>query len=141
MTRKDASEKVAKLLKLAGSSTNPHEAATAKAQAEKLVAEHGLTDNDLMSDEMGAAFDDLVDRLQKVVAGHPAMPSGMFNQSAVINDVLLKIKNIDDTDKATQLRRIAVGVRTASFLFGDNKVVAEVKVILDTVLKNHNVSV
>jgi hypothetical protein len=140
VSRKDAAEKVAKLMKLAKGSSNTHEAATARTQAEKLVAEHGLTDNDLMSGEMGAAFDDLVDSIQKIVASHPALPAGLFNTSAVVTDILHKIKNINDIDKATRLRQITTIVRTASFIAGNTPVIAEVKAVLDSTLKNHGLS-
>lgn len=140
MSRKDAAEKVAKLMKLANGSTNPHEAATAKRQANKLVEEHGLTDSDLMSGEMAAAFDDLVDSVQKVVANHPALPPGLFNSSAIITDILHKIKTLGDTDKATRLRQITTIVRTASFIAGDTPVIAEIKAVLDSTLKNHGIS-
>jgi carboxylesterase type B len=141
MTRKDAAEKVAKLMKLANGSSNANEAATAKAQAEKLVAEHGLTDNDLLSEEMAAAFDDLVDSVQKVVASHPALPPGLFNSSAIVTDILHKIKNLGDTDKATRLKQITTIVRTASFIAGDKPIVAEIKAVLDSTLKNHGLSI
>jgi hypothetical protein len=141
MTRKDAAEKVAKLMKLANGSSNANEAATAKAQAEKLVAEHGLTDNDLLSGEMAAAFDDLVDSVQKVVASHPALPPGLFNSSAIVTDILHKIKNLGDTDKATRLKQITTIVRTASFIAGDKPIVAEIKAVLDSTLKNHGLSI
>jgi len=141
MTRRDAAEKVAKLHKLAKGSTNVHEAAAARTQAEKIVAEHQLTDNDLMSGEMAAAFDELVDNLQKMVAGHPSLPTGLFNSSAIVTDVLHKIRSMGDIDKATRLRQIAAIVRTASFIAGDTPIVAEVKTVFDTALKNHGVSI
>lgn len=141
MTRKDAAEKVAKLMKLANGSTNPHEAATARSQAEKIVAEHGLSDNDLLSGEMSSAFDELVDSLQKVVASHPALPPGLFNSSAIVTDVLHKIKNIGDSDKVTRLRQITTIVRTAAFIAGDTPVIAEIKAVLDSTLKNHGISI
>lgn len=141
MTKKEAAEKVAKLMKLANGSTNVHEAANAKAQAEKIVEDHGLTENDLMSGEMAAAFDDLVDSVHKIVASHPALPPGLFNSSAIITDILHKFKTIGDTDKAARLRQITTIVRTASFIAGDNTVIAEIKAVLDSTLKNHNVSI
>jgi hypothetical protein len=140
MLKKDVAEKVAKLMKLAKGSTNPHEAASAKKQAEKLVQEHSLTDDDLMSGEMATAFDELVDSIQKLVASHPDLPSGLFNSSAIVTDVLHKIKNLGDTDKSKRLRQITTLVRTVSFIAGDNPIIAEVKAILDSTLKNHGVS-
>lgn len=141
MTKKEAAEKVAKLTKLAKGSTNPHEASAARSRAQKIVDEHSLTDHDLMSGEMAGAFDELVDSVQKIVASHPALPPGLFNSSAVITDVLHKIKNIGDVDKSVRLRQITTIVRTASFLVGDNAVISEIKAVLDTTLKNHNLSI
>ena len=141
MTKKEAAEKVAKLMKLAKGSTNEHEAATAKSQAEKLCKEHGLSENDLQSGEMAAAFDELVDGVKKFVAGHPSLPTGLFNSSAIVTDVLAKIKATSETDKSARLRQIATIVRAASFIAGDQPIIAEVKAVLDTALKNHNVTI
>ena len=141
MTKKEAAEKVAKLMKLAKGSPNPHEAQTARDQAKKLASEHGLSKSDLETGEFAAAFDDLVDGVQKFVAGHPAVPQGLFNSSAIITDVLHKIKNIGDADKTARLRQITTLVRTASFIAGDQSLISEVKVILDTALRNHGLSI
>ena len=141
MTKKEAAEKVAKLICLAKRSSNPHEAQTAKTQAEKLTKEHGLTEADLETGEFAAAFDDLVDDVQKYVAGHPAIPQGLFNSSAIITDVLHKIKNLGEVDKATRLRQITSLVRATSFIAGDRPVISSLKNILDTTLKNHGLSI
>lgn len=141
MNKKDAAEKVAKLMKLAKGSSNEHEAKTARSQAEKIVAEYGLSDLDLEAGEMAAAFDDLVDGLQKMVASHPALPEGIFNSSAIVTDVLHKIKNLGDTDKATKLKQITTIIRTASFIAGDNTTISNAKAALDTALKNHGLSI
>jgi hypothetical protein len=142
VTRKAAAEKVAKLMKLAKSSTNPHEVSTARSQANKIVEENGLSDSDLLSGEMASAFDDLVDSVKKAVAQHPAVSSGMFDSmgGAMIDQVLVKIKNLDDTDKATRLRQITTLVRAANLIAGSQPLVAEIKTILDTTLKNHGLS-
>jgi carboxylesterase type B len=141
MTKKEASEKVAKLMKLANGSNNIHEASNAKAQAERLINEYGLSDSDLLSGEMAAAFDDLVDSVHKVVASHPALPPGLFNSSAIITDILHKFKNIGDADKATRLRQITTIVRTSAFIAGDTPIIAEIKAVLDSTLKNHGLSI
>ena len=141
MTKKEAAEKVAKMMKLANGSSNEHEAAAARSQAEKLCKEHGLSESDLHAGEMAAAFDELVDGVQKFVAGHPSLPAGLFNSSAIVTDVLAKIKAASETDKSTRLRQIATIVRTASFIAGDQPIIAEVKAVLDTALKNHNVTI
>jgi adenylate cyclase class IV len=141
MTKKDAAEKVAKLMKLAKGSANEHESATARAKADSLAKEYGLTANDLLAGEMAAAFDELVDEFHKFVVNHSPMTDGMFGTTAVVTDVLSKIKNVKDTDKATRLRQIAGVIRIASFIAGDNQIVAEVKVVLDTALKNHGITI
>ena len=137
MSKQKAAEKVAKLLELARGTTNPHEAAAARAEAERLVAQHGLTDADLENGEMGAAFDDLVDQVGRV-ASTGNFSSGLFDARSIVDKVLQSIKEISKADKATRLRQFTTLVRTASFVAGDNKVIAEVKTTLDTVLKNHH---
>jgi hypothetical protein len=141
MTKKNAAEKVAKLMKLAKGSSNPHEAQAARDQAEKLASEHQLSESDLETGEFAAAFDDLVDGVQKFVAGHPSIPQGLFNTSAIVTDVLHKIKNIGDTNKTTRLRQIATLLRTASFIAGDQPLISGLKNIFDTTLKNHGLSI
>ena len=91
--------------------------------------------------EMAAAFDELVDGVKKFVAGHPSLPTGLFNSSAIVTDVLAKIKATSETDKSTRLCQIATIVRAASFIAGDQPIIAEVKAVLDTALKNHNVTI
>jgi hypothetical protein len=90
---------------------------------------------------MAAAFDELVDNLQKFVAGHPALPEGLFNSSAIVTDVIHKIKNIGDADKANKLRTAGTIIRTASFIAGDNPTVASIKAAFDTACKNHGVMI
>lgn len=140
MTKKEAAEKVAKLMKLANGSSNPHEAETAKKQAEKIANEHGLSPSDLETGKLSAAFDELVDGIQRFVANHPAMPEGLFNSSAIVHDVLNKIKNIGEADKSVRLRQVTTIIRTASFFTG-NQTISGIKAVLDSALKNHGVSI
>jgi hypothetical protein len=141
MNKKEAAEKVAKLMKLANGSSNKHESDTARSQAEKIANEHGLTASDLESGELAAAFDDLVDGVQRFVANHPSMPEGLFNSSAIVHDVLNKLKNIGETDKATKLRQVTTAIRTASFVMGGNQTISGLKSVLDATLKSHGVSI
>ena len=137
MTKRGAAEKVAKLERLARGTTSQHEAAAARSQAAKLVAEHHLSSQDLETGEMGAAFDDLVDQVGKFALGSPATPPGLYDTRSVVDQVLRAIKDIGEADKAARLRQVTTLVRTAAFVAGDNKVIAQVKTTLDTVLKNH----
>ena len=139
MTKHAAAEKVAKLMRLAKGSSNPHEASNARAQAEKLVKEHGLTESDLTSGERAAAFDDLVDAVHAFVRNHPAIPDGMFGATAIVTDVLNRIKNIEETEKSTRLGQITTAVRTASLIIGDDPTVKGIKKILDKTLRKHEI--
>ena len=139
MTKHAAAEKVAKLMRLAKGSSNTHEASTARAQAEKLVREHGLTEDDLTSGERAASFDDLVDSIHAFVRNHPAIPDGMFGTSAIITDVLNRFKNIKETEKSTRLGQITTLVRAASFIAGDDPTIKGIKKILDETLRKHEI--
>lgn len=140
MTRKEAAEKVAKLTRLAKGSSNPHEAESAQKQAQKIAEEFGLTKSDLEAEEIAAAFDEFVDNLHTYVSKHPAIPHGLFGSSPILNDILNKIKGIREVDKAARLRQVVTAIRFATFISIDQPIVAAVKNILDTTLKNHNLS-
>lgn len=140
MTKKEAAEKVAKLMQLARDNTNENEASAARRQAEKLAVEHGLSQSDLETGKLAAAFDDLVDGLHKYVTQLPILPSDVLGASGVVKDVLTKIKSMGEVDKSSKLRTVAALVRTASFIAGDNHVVRSVKAQLDSALKNHDVT-
>jgi hypothetical protein len=138
--RRSAAEKVAKLRRLADDPrTPPTEAQAARNQADKIARENGLGDQDLIAGRMGAAFDDLVEEIGKVVARHPNIPTGLFGTSSVIRDALNQVRAMQEADKVNRLRQIVSVVRAASFFLSDNRMVAEVKIVVDTALKNHNI--
>ena len=128
-------------MRLAKGSPNPHEAANARTQAEKLVREHSLTEEDLTSGVRAAAFDDLVDTLHAFARNHPALPEGIFGTSAIITDVLNRIKNIKETEKSYWLGCITGTIRTASLIGGDSPSIRVLKKILDDTLRKHDVAV
>ena len=140
MNKKEASEKVAKLLRLAKGSTNPHEAATAKAQAEILMQKHGLTPADLAAGQKAAAFDDLFDQIYRYVQQHPNVPKGIFDTSSVISDVIMKAKNIAATDKAAAFDKIVTGTSCIFAIFGDNPTISEINSIMTGTLKKHEIT-
>jgi len=138
LSKVEAAEKVAKLRRLARGTSNENEAATAEAQAKKIIAEYKLTMDDLSGGEKSDAFDDLVDTLHKFAVSHPDLPGGLFGTSAVIHDMLAKIKSIDKAKKNTYLAWIAGSIRTLSFISGDRPEIKELKRILDETLLRHN---
>jgi hypothetical protein len=140
VNKKEAAEKVAKLGKLSRGTTNPHEAAAARIQAEKIVAEHGLSPGDLETGEIGAAFDDLVNQVGRIASKRPELSAGLFDTQPLVDQCLAAIKDIGEADKAARLRQITTLVRTAAFVAGSNKTIAQVKATLDTVLKNHQLT-
>ena len=137
LSKVEAAEKVAKLRRLARGTSNEHEAATAEAQAKKIVAEYKLTRDDLSGGEKSDAFDDLVDTLHKFAVSHPDLPGGLFGTSAVIHDILGKVKAIDKSKKSTYLGWLTGGIRTVSFIAGDRPEIKELKRILDETLLRH----
>ena len=139
MTKTEAAEKVAKLRRLVKGTTNEHEAASARANADKLITEHKLTGNDLTSGEKAATFDDLIDALHHFTLNHPALPDGMFGTSKILQDVLTRIKNIGRTDKILHLNQLTSVIRTASIFAGNNSSIREIKRILDETLRRHEI--
>ena len=140
MNRVEAAEKVVKLRRLASGTTNEHEALSARTQADRLIREHFLTEDDLTSGERAAAFDDLVDALHHYAAAHPVLPGEMFETSTVLGDILRKVKNIKKTDKSRYLHQFATYIRTATFVAGDHvPSLREIKRILDDTLHSHQI--
>lgn len=140
MNKRDAAEKVAKLRRLAEGSQNQHEAANARRQADKLAQEHGLTEDDLAGGKLAAAFDDMVGAVEKIVDNAP-IPKGLFDTGSIIREVTSKIRSLGEDDKAKKMRQVATAVRVAAMIAGDNKTVGELKAVLDTVLKNHDLKI
>ncbi|HVP23329.1 MAG TPA: DUF2786 domain-containing protein [Conexivisphaerales archaeon] len=140
-SRQKIVEKYAKLMKLARGAANQHESESALKAARKLASDHGLTETEIQSGQMSAAFDDLLDMVKKIVTEHPAIPVGLFDTESIVTDVLGKIKTINDVEKAKKLRQAAMIVRTASLVAGDNRTLREIKSALDTVIKNHEITI
>lgn len=134
MTKKEAAEKIAKLRRLAEKAGTPAEAESARRLADKLTQEHGLTDTELSLGSRAAAFDDLMDELDRFVRKHHV-------PAAVLETIeLVKVKTGKE-DKADALGKIVVGVRTVSLFFLFDKTVAAMKTTVDAVLKKHGVTV
>jgi hypothetical protein len=103
VTKRDAAEKVA------DDSANSQESTTAKAQAEKFIAEYGLTEEDLMWGEISAAY----------------------------NDLATRIESMGDADKVTRMWQIATLIRTAAFITHDAPIITELKIVFDTPRRLH----
>ena len=140
MKKSDAAEKVAKLRRLAEGSKNPHEAESARKQADKIAQENGLTEDDLSNGRCAAAFDDLVGAVEEIVDNAP-IPRGLFDTGAIIREVTSKIRNLGEDDKAKKMRQVATGIRVAAMIAGNNQTVAELKAVLDAVIKNHELKI
>ena len=142
MTKRDASEKVAKLRRLASDPRTPKtEADTARASADKIAAQHGLREEDLATGRMCAAFDDLVTALEAAVKRVPQVPTGFRAVDEAIRAAVTKVKAMPETDKVMRLRQVVMTVRTAAFVMGGHPLVAEAEAIVNTTLKNHDVQV
>lgn len=146
MTKLDAAEKVAKLMRLSRGTSNPHEASTAREQAKKLVEEYQLTSDELSAGKKADAFDDLVEAVRRLVAGRPDPSRGLFDTSDVISNVLAKLTSMEKSDKARRLDEAAKLVEAACLIddvlskmgLGGNTLVKNVKKVFDETLRNHN---
>jgi flagellar motor protein MotB len=141
MTRQDAIAKIQKLLNLANGSKGP-ESSAARQQADKMMKQHGLKPSDLVSETKAHAFDSLVDRLQTYVSSQSSAfgIGGLFDSSAIIKDVLNRIKQLDATDKNLRLKQVTSLVQGASLFLGDNPHVKAIKQIITDVLREHNIN-
>lgn len=139
MTRDEAAEKVAKLLRLAQDRANPHEADSARRRAEKIIAEHGLTPDDMAAGNRAAAFDELVSELEGYVSRHPVVGGGLFDQVSVVRDVLARLRGLARVEKSRRLGQVEVAVHVAVVVAGDSPVVRDVRDALARVKSKYDV--
>ncbi len=143
MTRQEAAEKVAKLLRLARDNTNPHEAAAARAQAKKIMGEHKLTVDEVSAGKKARAFDDLVATLKTSIEGRGNLMPGLFSTKDVVGGILSKIEAMSDIDKSKRLDEVAKLMETACLLDGAlSKIgvaspISNLKKIFDNTLEAH----
>lgn len=134
MTRQEAAQKIAKLRRLAERAGTPAEAENARGAMEKLMKQFGLTDAELAIGRRAAAFDDLLEDLNRFVGRHD-VPQPVF---MVIEHFK---KNVAEGEKSDALSKIVTGVRAASFFFGGDPTVKKLKASIDEVLTKHQVTV
>jgi hypothetical protein len=132
VTKQEAAKKIAKLKRLAERAGTPAEADTARRTAEQLAREHSLNDDDLQRGAQAAAFDDLVDELSAFV-GRKDVPGPVLSAMEMLK------KNTKEEDKASALKKVAVGVKAASVFFGFNPTVTTLQETVERVLKKHDI--
>jgi len=147
MTKQEAAEKVAKLVRLARANTNPHEASTARAQAKKIVDEHKLTLEELSAGKKAQAFDELVAAIRKTISDKPEMPASLFNTSNIVSGILSKLETMSKESKSKKLDEAYKLVETASLFNGalsslgfGTPLIKNIKKIFDDVLANHDLT-
>jgi hypothetical protein len=138
MTKDDAIAKVAKLRRLARGTANPHEVASAEKRIAELSEKFGLGPADLDASRACAAYDELLDQLNRL-AGQ--LPAGMFDTGTIAGQVVQKLKTAADHEKAFRLRTVVTIVRTAGFFLGRDPTIRSVKTALESALKKHDVTV
>ncbi len=143
MTKQEAAEKVAKLLRLARDNANPHEAAAARNRAKKLIDEHGLSVEELSAGKKARAFDDLVAALRTSIEIRGNLSPGLFSTRDVVGGILSKIEAMSDIDKSKRLDEVAKLMETACLLDGAlSKIgvaspISNLKKIFDNTLEAH----
>lgn len=144
MTKLEAAEKVAKMMKLARGNTNPHEAASARRRAKKIIDDHGLTVEELSTGKKAAALDDLIVALRSVTSN---MPAGLFNTSSIVEGILSKAESMSKESKSRRLDEICKLIDVASAVNGALNVVSlssplvkRVKEIFEKTLAAHDLT-
>jgi hypothetical protein len=147
VTKQEAAEKVAKLVRLARNNANPHEAKTARSQARKILRDNNLTVEELSAGKKAAAFDDLVAAIRRKIATGPEVPAGLFDTSRIVSGILSKLEGMSEESKSRRLDEAYKLVEAASMLNGaldvvglGTGVVASVKKIFEDVLASHDLS-
>lgn len=130
MTKAEAAEKVAKLLRLAEKAGTPAEAESARRNAKRLIDLHHLTTAELSMGSRAAAFDDLMDELDAYVSKQPV--------PAVVREVIDRVrKDTKKEDKSDALGKFVVGLRAAALFVN----VGGIKSTVEEVLKKHGVTI
>jgi hypothetical protein len=147
MTKQDAAEKVAKLMKLARYNKNPHEEASARNKARKLVEDNHLSVEDLSAGKKAAAFDDLVAAIRRKISASPAMPAGLFGTSSIVSGILSKLEAVSRESKSRRLDEAYKLVEAAAMFNGaldviglGTRVVGDVRKIFEDVLTAHDLT-
>jgi hypothetical protein len=147
VTKLEAAEKVAKLMRLAKDNASPHEASAARSRAKKIVDEHGLTLDELSAGKKAQAFDDLVAAVRKTLSDSPDMPTGLFGTSNIVSGILSKLEKLSEESKSKRLDEAYKLVDTASLFNGalgtlglGSPLVKNLKKIFDDVLAAHDLT-
>jgi hypothetical protein len=140
-TRREASEKVAKLRRLASSTKSPEEAETARRTADKMIAEHGLTEHELDEGNLAEAHDDLLRELETAVSSRSSAVGDAFGTVGLVSEVVEKLRSTSPENKASRLRTAATVIRTLAFVSSRKGLAAEAKKCLELVLDKHGVKV
>jgi hypothetical protein len=147
VTRQEAAEKVAKLVRLSRDNPNPHEASAARDRARKIVAEHDLTVEELSAGKKAAAFDDLLAALRKSLASSPGLLPGLFDTSGVVSGVLAKLETLSKESKSQRLDEAYKVVEAAALLNGGlgilgigTTAISRVKKIFEDALAAHDLT-
>lgn len=147
MTKQEAAERVAKLIRLARDNANPHEAEAARSQARKIVTEHDLSVEELSAGQKAAAFDELLTKIQRVVSSHPAVPEGLFDTSSVISGLVSKMETMTKESKSKRLDEACKLLDAAAMVDGilgtvglSTSLIRTVKKIFDDTLAAHNLT-
>ena len=141
MTKSQAIERVKKILALAKGSKEPHERQSAETRAARIMEQYKILPSDLQEADKVAAFDELVGILGEYTSKHPDLQRGAFGTEKIVEEILSHSKkNLAGSHKAVLLDKISKGLDMATFFLGtSNRTVNDIKGIVESVLKSHNV--
>ena len=141
MTKAQAIERVKKLQALAKGSKEPNEKASAERRAAELMSKYHLQDSDIRESGKAAAFDALASILSEYSSKHPDLQQSTFGAAQIVEEILSHSKkNLTSPQKAVLLDKISAGINMATFFLGNsNRTFNDVKGIIESILKTHEV--
>lgn len=114
-TKEEVIRKVLKMLELARRSPESEEAKVARATADKLMKQHGISSEDLSTPAVNDAFDELCIELEKFIASNSDTPV------SVLEAVRLLKQKISPAEKKSVLKLLRSALQLSSFFGGTAK--------------------
>lgn len=135
MTKDEAAEKVAKLMRLAKGTPESHEASSARSQARKIVREYELSAEDLSAGKKAAAFDTLVKEILHLVPPLHEPLVGAIRQKLAGLTKSHKSHHLEDASKLVEVASLVNGLLGKVGM--GSSTVTKMQKILDDVLAAH----
>jgi hypothetical protein len=140
VTKADAIKKIADLLRVANSTSNPHESETARRIATKLSNEHHVNEKDLKTSSYVAAYDELVKTLTDKLNDKLAFRHSVFGLRQVLDHVTPALSGLGDEEKVNRVLAIVKIVRGVNLLAGTVPAIGEVSTLVESIVRKYEIT-